>query len=168
MLYSAWKPIGEIDEGFFEQLVGTNLKGAFWGCKAAGKAIVDGGSIINVSSIAGKRGSANNALYCATKFGMNGLTQSLAKELGNRGVRVNAVCPVLIETEGLVEALKGEHSPSRGDPSAFISKFAAENAALGRLPTGGEVGTVCVFLASQAASAVTGQCINVDCGVFPQ
>jgi len=165
---SAWRPVGEIDEAFFEQLIGTNLKGAFWGCKVGVSAMPNGGVIINVSSIAGKRGSANNTVYCASKFGMNGLTQALAKEVGKLGIRVNAVCPVLIETDGLVEALKGEFSPSQGDPREFIRKFAADNTALGRLPTGSEVGEACVFLASEAASAVTGQCINVDCGVFPQ
>ena len=56
--------------------------------------------IINVSSLAGKRGSGNNSAYVASKFGMNGLTQSLAKELGPKNIRVNAVCPVLIATEG--------------------------------------------------------------------
>ena len=86
---SAWKPIEKIDEAFFDELMGINLKGAFWGCKAAAKHMTDaGGSIINISSIAGKRGSINNAMYCATKFGMNGLTQSLAKELGPRNIRV--------------------------------------------------------------------------------
>jgi len=166
--FSEWRPIGSIDEAFFDTLIDTNLKGAFWGCKVAVEAMAQGGVIINVSSIAGKRGSANNAMYCASKFGMNGLTQALAKEVGGGGIRVNAVCPVLIETDGLLEALRGEFSPAKTDPRQFFSKFAAENAALGRLPTGREVGEVCVFLASEAASAMTGQCINVDCGVFPQ
>ena len=166
--FSEWRPIGMIDEAFFDELIGTNLKGAFWGCKAAVAAMGEGGVIINMSSIAGKRGSANNTMYCASKFGMNGLTQALAKEVGKRGIRVNAVCPVLIETEGLIDALDGEFSPSRGDHGEFFKKFAVDNSALGRLPTGHEVGNVCVFLASEAASAMTGQCINVDCGVFPQ
>ena len=166
--FSEWRPIGLIDDAFFEALMGTNLKGAFWGCKMAVAAMRNGGSIINVSSIAGKRGSANNTLYCASKFGMNGLTQALAKEVGKSGIRVNAVCPVLIATEGLIQALEGEFSPAKGGPLEFVKKFAADNSALGRLPTGGEVGEVCVFLASDAASAITGQCINVDCGVFPQ
>lgn len=166
--FSEWRPIGEIDEHFFDQMIGANLKGAFWGCKAAVGSMAEGASIINISSVAGKRGSANNSAYCASKFGMNGLTQALAKEVGQRGIRVNAVCPVLIPTEGLMEALKSPYAPAKGDPDGFISKFAVDNAALKRLPTGFEVAAMCVFLASEAASAITGQCINVDCGVFPQ
>lgn len=166
--FSEWRPIENIDEQFFDELIGTNLKGAFWGCKAASSVMQDGGNIINISSIAGKRGSANNSVYCASKFGMNGLTQALAKEVGVRGVRVNALCPVLIPTDGLIEALNGSFSPAKGDPKGFIAKFATDNAALKRLPTGDEVAQMCVFLASEAASAITGQCINVDCGVFPQ
>lgn len=166
--FSEWRPIDKIDEHFFDQMISTNLKGAFWGCKAAVSAMVEGGSIINISSLAGKRGSANNAAYCASKFGVNGLTQALAKEVGPRGIRVNAVCPVLIPTEGLIEALKSPYAPAKGDPEGFISKFAVDNAALKRLPVGAEVAAMCLFLASEAASAMTGQCINVDCGVFPQ
>lgn len=166
--YSAWRPISEIDDTFLSDILATNLKGAFWGCKAAAAVMKPGASIINISSIAGKRGSANNAAYVASKFGMNGLTQSLAKELGANGVRVNALCPVLIETEGLLEALSEPFAPGGSDPKAFISRFAAENAALKRLPSGREVGSMCVMLASNEASAITGQCLNVDCGVFPQ
>ncbi len=166
--FSEWRPIEEIDEEFFDNLMDTNLKGAFWGCKAAAKKLDAYGTIINISSIAGKRGSSNNSAYAASKFGMNGLTQSLAKELGPRQIRVNALCPVLISTDGLINALKSPFAPAGGDPEKFISNFAAGNAALKRLPTGLEVGNMCVFLDSQAASAITGQCINVDCGVLPQ
>lgn len=166
--YSEWRPIAEIDDAFLDDIIATNLKGAFWGCKAAVAAMGDGGSIVNISSIASKRGSANNSAYVATKFAMNGLTQSLAKEVGPRGIRVNGVCPVLIPTDGLLEALKSPHGPAKGDGAGFIAKFAVDNAALKRLPTGPEVGAMCVFLASGAASAVTAQNINVDCGVFPQ
>jgi len=165
---SGWRSIEAIDEPFFDRLINTNLKGAFWGCKAAAGSMAEGGSIINISSLAGKRGTPNNSVYCASKFGMNGLTQALAKELGPRGIRVNALCPVLIPTEGLIEALEGPHAPAKSDPRAFIAKFAAENAALKRLPTGAELAAMCVMLASSAASAITGQCINVDCGVLPQ
>jgi 3-oxoacyl-[acyl-carrier protein] reductase/meso-butanediol dehydrogenase/(S,S)-butanediol dehydrogenase/diacetyl reductase len=166
--FSAWRPIEQIDGVFLNEMLNTNLKGAFWGCKAAASVLKLGGSIINISSIAGKRGSANNAAYVASKFGMNGLTQSLAKELGPRGIRVNALCPVLIDTDGLLEAMREPYAPGNSDPVAFIEKFAVDNAALKRLPTGAEVASMCIVLASGAASAITGQCTNVDCGVFPQ
>ena len=166
--YSFWKPIAEIDDTFLGDLLDTNLKGAFWGCKAAARVMHSNASIINVSSLAGKRGSSNNSAYVASKFGMNGLTQSLAKELGPRNIRVNAVCPVLIATEGLNEALNMDHAPGKGDPTGFIANFTESNAALLRMPTALEVGQMCVFRASEQASAITGQCINVDCGVLPQ
>jgi len=165
---SEWRPIEEIDDQFLDDLLATNLKSAFWGCKSAVAAMKEGGSIINISSIAGKRGSLNNSAYVSTKFGMNGLTQALAKEVGPRGIRVNGVCPVLIPTDGLLEALQSPHGPAKGDPEGFIAKFANEQAALKRLPTGAEVAAMCIFLASDASSAITAQNINVDCGVFPQ
>jgi len=166
--YSEWRPIEQIDDSFLSDIIATNLKGAFWGCKAATTVMKSGGSIVNISSIAGKRGSLNNSAYVATKFGMNGLTQSLAKELGARGIRVNGVCPVLVPTDGLLEALKSSNAPGGGDSSTFITKFTVDNAALKRLPTGAEVASLCLYLASDASSAITGQNINVDCGVFPQ
>ena len=166
--FSEWRPIQNIDESFFNDLIGTNLKGAFWGCKGAANSLETNGAIINVSSIAGKRGSVNNAMYCASKFGMNGLTQALAKELGPKSIRVNAVCPVLVATDGLIEALSSPYSPTKNNTKKFLENFAASQSALGRLPTAAEIGDVCVFLASDKASAITGQSINVDCGVFPQ
>ena len=166
--FSEWRPIQNIDESFFNDLMGTNLKGAFWGCKVAADYLETDGTIINVSSIAGKRGSVNNAMYCASKFGMNGLTQALSKELGPKSIRVNAVCPVLVATDGLIDALNSPYSPAKDNTKKFLDDFGATQSALGRLPTVAEVGDVCVFLASDKASAITGQCINVDCGVFPQ
>ena len=166
---SAWRPINEIDEAFFDELMGINLKGAFWGCKAAAQFMTDkGGSIINISSIAGKRGSANNAMYCATKFGMNGLTQSLAKELGPRGIRVNALCPVLIKNNGLMEALAAPHSPADGDPDGFLSRFQTSKFSNRFLTTRRRCWLIGRIFIIPENSAITGQCINVDCGVFPQ
>ncbi|MGY8779879.1 MAG: SDR family NAD(P)-dependent oxidoreductase, partial [Longimicrobiales bacterium] len=123
----------------------------------------------NVSSLAGKRGSGNNSVYCASKFGVNGVTQAFAKELGPSGIRVNAVCPVYVETEGLMDALQEPVAPPGGqNVREYLDGFAGTQAALRRLPRGDEVGSLCLYLASDAASAVTGQCINVDCGVLPQ
>lgn len=167
--FSQWRSISDVDEDFWNRMIDTNLRGTFWGCKAASKVLQKGGCIINISSIAGKRGSANNSVYCASKFAVNGITQAAAKELGGRGIRVNAVCPVYIRTDGLIEALKDRISPSQGeDVELYLEKFASENAALKRLPTGEEVARMCLFLGSEDASAITGQCINVDCGVLPQ
>jgi len=166
---SAWRRVEEIDEAFWNRMIDTNLKGTFFGCQAAAAYLKRGGCIINVSSLAGKRGSANNSVYCASKFGVNGITQALAKELGPKGIRVNAVCPVYVRTEGLLEALAASDAPPGGrDIEEYLRDFAASNSALGTLPTGEEVAQVCLFLASPAASAITGQCINVDCGILPQ
>lgn len=166
---SVWRPLASIDEDFWQDMVDTNLKSVLFACQAAAPYLPRGGSIINLSSLAGKRGSANNSVYCATKFGVNGITQSLAKELGPTGIRVNAVCPVYVRTEGLDEALEEVVSPTSGqDTAAYLAAFATAQSALGVLPTAEQVAATCVFLASSAAAAITGQCLNVDCGVMPQ
>lgn len=167
--FSQWRSVNEVDEDFWNDMIDTNLKGVFWGCKTSAQHLKEGGCIINISSLAGKRGSSNNSVYCASKFGVNGITLALAKELGPRKIRVNAVCPVYVETEGLLSALSDGDSPAGGkDINAYLQKFASDNAALRRLPTANEVAQVCLFLASSKAEAVTGQCINVDCGVLSQ
>jgi NAD(P)-dependent dehydrogenase (short-subunit alcohol dehydrogenase family) len=167
--YSGWSPVGDVDEAFWQKMIDTNLKGTFFGCRAAAAHLQAGGSIINISSLASKRGSANNSVYCASKFGVNGITQALAKELGHRRIRVNAICPVYIRTDGLMEALSEDTAPpGESDTETYLRNFAATNSALGTLPTGEEIGNVCLFLASPASSAITGQCINTDCGVMPQ
>ena len=78
------------------------------------------------------------AVYAAAKGAVEVLTRYMAKELGPRGIRVNAVCPVLVATEGLLEALADPRSPAAGDPQAFLDGFAATHSALGRLPAGAQ------------------------------
>jgi 3-oxoacyl-[acyl-carrier protein] reductase/meso-butanediol dehydrogenase/(S,S)-butanediol dehydrogenase/diacetyl reductase len=165
--FSEWRTIADIDEEFLTAILQTNLMGYFWGSQAAASILQPGSSLINISSLAARRGTPNNSAYAATKFGVAGLTQSLAKELGPRGIRVNAVCPVLVKTEGLVEALKNKTSPAAGEPDEFLNNFAATQTALGALPTASQVADMCFFLSSEQASAITGQSINVDCGVLP-
>ena len=165
---SEWKPIEKVNSKFLNFILDTNLKSYFWGCKTAIKFMTKGGSIINISSIAGKRGSKNNSVYSASKFGINGLTQSLAKEVGQRNIRVNALCPVLIKTDGLLKALKSEYSPANGNINNFLKQFIKNQSALNRLPNAKEIAKSCLFLATDNSSAITGQSINVDCGVFPQ
>ena len=167
--YSGWRQLADIEEEFWDDMIDTNLKGTLFACQAAVPHMSEDSSVVNISSLAGKRGSASNSVYCASKFGMNGVTQSLAKELGGRGIRVNAVCPVYIQTDGLNAALNESQSPTAGQEiECYMKAFSASNAALGRMPTGEEVASTCYFLASEQASAITGQCINVDCGVLPQ
>jgi NAD(P)-dependent dehydrogenase (short-subunit alcohol dehydrogenase family) len=165
--YSKWKAIDDIDEQFLNDILRTNLMGYFWGAKAASRYLKAGGSLINVSSLAGKRGTSNNSAYVATKFGVTGLTQSLCKELGPRGIRVNAVCPVLVSSKGLLDALEDLSSPAKGDPRSFLIDFAKTQSPLGRLPSAVEVAELVNFLISNKSTAITGQSIHVDCGVLP-
>lgn len=166
---SIWKKLEHVTDEFWSLLIDTNLKGTIWGCKAAAQYLQSGGVIVNVASLAGKRGSVNNSVYVASKFGMVGITQALAKELGPKGIRVNSICPVYVNTTSLLSNLSGDH-PDVGtmEPQEFLNQWGEKNAALKRLPTGKECANVCVYLASNMASAVTGQNINVDCGVLPQ
>jgi len=166
---SGWRPVEEIDEGFVEEILAPSLFGTLWCCGAAARVLGPEGCIVNISSLAGKRGSANNSVYCAAKFAVNGMTQALAKELGPRGIRVNAVCPGYVETEGVLKVLAGPHSPATGQGiTAYLASFASTQTALRRLSTADEIAAAVVFLASPEASAITGQCLNVDCGTLPQ
>jgi len=167
--FSGWMPLEKIEEPFWDDMIATNLKSVLFGCQAAAAYMKAGGVIINMSSMAAKRGTANNSVYCASKFGINGITQALAKELGPKGIRVNGICPVLVSTEGLLDALKGPYAPpAGGSAQAFLDGFTKTQTALNRLPTGKEIADYCLYLCSPAASAITGQSMNVDCGVFPQ
>jgi len=165
----AWHSLDHIDEAFVDQVIGTNLVGCIWGCKAASERLKEGGVIINIASLAGKRGGKNNSVYCASKFGVVGLTQALAKELGERKIRVNSVCPSYVKTDNLSKHLSGDH-PEIGNtqPDDFFDNWASKNAALKRLPRTQEIANTCLYLASPLSSAITGQNINVDCGALPQ
>ncbi|MCG3204377.1 MAG: Diacetyl reductase [(S)-acetoin forming] [Elusimicrobia bacterium] len=166
---SKWKPLEDIDDNFMSELYETNVLGTLWGSQAAALFLNKGGAIVNVSSLAGKRGSANNSAYCASKFAVNGITQSLAKELGPKGIRVNAVCPVYVTTETILNSLQDPAAPPRGQSvKTYLKDFAKTQTALGRLPTAEEVAEAVYFLGTSASSAITGQCVNVDCGTLPQ
>jgi NAD(P)-dependent dehydrogenase (short-subunit alcohol dehydrogenase family) len=165
---SEWRKLADIDDDFWDDMLATNLKSVLFASQAAASHMPRGACIVNISSLAGKRGSSNNSAYCAAKFGVNGVTQALAKELGPAGIRVNAVCPVYVQTDGLLEALADPESPAAGrDIQEYLDEFARGQAALRVLPRGEQVAAACVFLASEAAGAITGQCINIDCGVLP-
>lgn len=165
--FSEWRALEAIEEEFLRNMLETNLMGYFWGAQAAAIHLAPSSSIINISSLAARRGTPNNSAYAASKFGVAGLTQSLAKELGPKGIRVNAVCPVLVKTPGLMKALGQPNSPASDSPEDFLREFAEKQTALGFLPLASDVANLCFFLAGSDARAITGQSISVDAGVFP-
>lgn len=166
---SEWRSIQNIDQNFFNEMVSLNIGSYVAVTQKIFPYLREGSSIVNISSMAGKRGTKNNSIYCATKFAINGLTQSWAKEFGSVGIRVNAICPVLIRSEGLITALIKDDAPAHDvGLENFMAGFTASQAALDSLPEIEDVGNFCLFLASDKAKKITGQCINLDSGVFPQ
>jgi len=138
-----------------EKTLAVNLKSAFYLCTAAAKPMMKqrGGSIVLMSSIVGMMGNAGQAAYAASKAGLLGLTKSLAKELGSRNVRVNAVAP------GLIETAMTEKMPDAA------REYLLRQTALGRAGQPEDVSGVVRFLCSDAAAYVTGQTLVVDGGV---
>jgi 3-oxoacyl-[acyl-carrier protein] reductase len=137
-----------------DRLIDVNLKSAFYLSAAVTKPMVKqrSGSIVLVSSIVGLAGNVGQSVYAATKAGLLGLAKSLAKELGSRSIRVNAVAPGFIET-----AMTS--TTSEAARSHYL-----DNIALRRAGTPEDVAPVVTFLASDAARYVTGQTIVVDGG----
>ncbi|MBV8602262.1 MAG: glucose 1-dehydrogenase [Candidatus Eremiobacteraeota bacterium] len=138
-----------------ERLLNVNLKSAFHLSAAVAKPMLRqrGGSIVFISSIVGLTGNAGQSMYAATKAGLLGLAKSLAKELGSRGVRVNAVAPGFIET-AMTEAM----------PESAKTQYLG-SIPLGRMGKPEDVAGVVRFLCSDAASYITGQTIVVDGGL---
>jgi NAD(P)-dependent dehydrogenase (short-subunit alcohol dehydrogenase family) len=148
----------DVDPESFDRDVAVNLRGVFFGCQHAARKMLDGdgGSIVNVSSLAGIRGMAGGATYCATKGGVRLLTYALADELGPKGVRVNAVHPGYVETQ-MFEA----DTPGAAENRETL----ADSIPLRRIGEADEVATAVAFLASDAASYVNGESLSVDGGL---
>jgi 3-oxoacyl-[acyl-carrier protein] reductase len=144
-----------ISESDWDLVLDTNLKGAFFCAKAALRQMLRqrNGRILNVSSVAGLVGNAGQANYAAAKAGLVGLTKALAREVGSRGITVNAIAPGFIET-GMTTHL------TEAQRQAALSQIP-----LGRFGRGEEVAALAVFLASDAASYLTGVTIPVDGGL---
>jgi 3-oxoacyl-[acyl-carrier protein] reductase len=139
----------------WDRVIETNLRSVFLCTKAALRSMIrnKSGRVINISSVSGVSGNPGQGNYSASKAGVIGFTKSTAKEVGSRGITVNAVAPGFIATD-MTDAL-GEDATSA----------AAEQISLGRLGTPEEVASVVGYLASDGASYITGQTIVVDGGL---
>lgn len=146
------KPMMEISEDEFDQLMGVNVKGVFLGTKAAVPALVasGGGSIVNLASVAGYGGVPLFSIYCASKGAVVRFTESCAGELRDANIRVNCVCPAFIAT-AMVERLVPTVEAATG---VSAEDLVAQKQA--RLGTPEEVAESVLFLASDDASFITG------------
>ena len=139
----------------FSKVLDVNLKGVFNCTKHASAVMLKqkSGRIINISSVVGLMGNAGQSNYAAAKAGILGFTKSVAKELGTRGITVNAIAPGFIATD-MTEVLSDK-----------VKEKLIENVPLKRLGSAEDVANLAAFLASDNASYITGQVINVDGGM---
>jgi 3-oxoacyl-[acyl-carrier protein] reductase len=139
----------------WQRVIDVNLSGAFYATKAVARPMLkaEGGRIINITSVIGQMGNAGQANYAASKAGLIGLTKSVAKELGSRGITVNAIAPGFISTDMTAE-LSDEAT------AALLGQIP-----LGKLGEAEDVADLALFLASPGARYITGQTFNVDGGL---
>lgn len=140
----------------WNSIIGTNLGGTFYMLKTVGRAMMKqrGGSIVNISSVVGRSGNIGQTAYSASKAGILGMTKSIAKELGSRNVRVNAVCPGFIETEMTGDLVEG------------AGEELIKNIPLGRIGKPEEIAGTVAFLAGEDAAYITGAVLDVNGGLY--
>ncbi|MFI5274732.1 MAG: SDR family NAD(P)-dependent oxidoreductase [Ktedonobacterales bacterium] len=152
----------ELTEAQWDRVLDVNLKGTFFFAQAAAQQMIaqgTGGAIINIASIDGLHPTGSLAHYDASKGGVIMVTKSLAKELGPRGIRVNAIAPGGIQTPGVATASAPRAATGGEQTSDFMAHIP-----LGRIGQPDEIATVALFLASPAASYMTGSLIVADGG----
>ncbi len=153
---SAREPIEAYDPDAFKSIMDLNVTAVFNGCKAVVPIMkeIGGGSIINTSSMVSKAGQVSGVGYPTSKYAVNGMTVSLARELGKYNIRVNAVAPGVTRTD-MVAAL----------PEEMVARVAA-GIPMGRVGEPEEVANAFLFLASDMASYVSGTVLGVDGGTI--
>jgi sorbitol-6-phosphate 2-dehydrogenase len=160
-------PIGEFALKDWRFVIDVNLIGYFLCCKYATRAMAEQGSgtIIQINSKSGKKGSYKNSAYAASKFAGIGLTQSVALEMAEHGVRVNAVCPGnLLDSPLWVNSLFKQYARNQGITEGEVRQKYIDQVPMKRGCTYEDVCNVVVFLASDQSSYMTGQAINVTGG----
>jgi NAD(P)-dependent dehydrogenase (short-subunit alcohol dehydrogenase family) len=149
-----FKGIERIDLAEWQQIIDVNLTGVFLCCKHIGGAMTRGGSVINVSSVAGHGGLPRSVPYCASKGGVELLTRALALDWAKRGVRVNTLAPGWVDTD-LTHGLLGHDVHGRR---------LLDRTPMGRFATPRDMAGGVVFLASDASAFMTGQSLVIDGG----
>lgn len=151
------QPFLEVSEENFDAVMALNLRATFFISQQVARRMREekiAGSIIHISSQMGHVGGPQRSVYCASKFALEGLTRSMALELGEAGIRVNTLCPTFIETELSRQSLR--------DPE--FRRFVMSNIKLPRLGQVEDIMGPVVFLASDAAGMITGSALMVDGG----
>ena len=146
-------PLEEVTEEEFHRQFNTNVLGLLLVTQAAAKHMAEGGSIINLGSVAGRTRFPGNAVYSATKAGIDMITNVLAKEFGGRKIRINSLNPGLVETEGTAAMMNPE-----------LEQMVVSMTPLGRVGQTGDIASVAVFLASDDSGWLTGERLYVSGG----
>jgi len=155
----AWTPIVEQSEEDWDRTIDINLKGTWLCLKYEIQQMLKqggGGAIVNMASVAGLMGSAGAATYCASKHGVMGLTKSAALETARSGIRVNVVCPAVIETP-MAERIFGEPE---------MNRYALGLHPIGRFGTPMEVAEAVLWMCTDRAAFMTGQSMVLDGGLL--
>jgi NAD(P)-dependent dehydrogenase (short-subunit alcohol dehydrogenase family) len=166
---NAMAPIAELDEAAWEGDLRLNLTSTFLATKTALKHMLPAGygTIINISSVEGKIGQAAMGAYVASKHGVNGLTKTVAAEVGRSGITVNAICPGLVLTDAVLEGGPGLARSLGMTFDELVENVFKAKTLTGELTTIEQIAEMSVFLASPAGRGITGATLSIDGGIAP-
>jgi NAD(P)-dependent dehydrogenase (short-subunit alcohol dehydrogenase family) len=158
-------PVAKLSRAEWDEVIAVNLTGAFLCARAVIPQMVSQGSgcIINIASIAGKLAYALRSPYAVSKWGMLGLSRTLAQELGPNNIRVNAICPGPTAGERMSAVIEGR-AKELGRPREEVERNYLDGTALKRMVDPAHVAAAVVFLASTEGSSITGEAIDITCG----